>query len=95
MGIKIYKLIPGSEIVLVMSVFPGFSGQKFIEKSLEKVKALREFIDENNYSTRIEIDGGINNETGIYINNYMASAVIHSNNPGKYYLYHYCEYYSK
>jgi ribulose-phosphate 3-epimerase len=61
---KIYKFVPGSEIVLVMSVFPGFSGQKFIEKSLEKVKALRKFIDENNYSTKIEIDGGINNETG-------------------------------
>ena len=47
-----------------MSVFPGFSGQKFIESSIEKVKALREFIDENNYSTKIEIDGGINDETG-------------------------------
>ncbi len=61
---KIYKFVPGSEIVLVMSVFPGFSGQKFIEKSLENVMALRKFIDENHYSTRIEIDGGINNETG-------------------------------
>jgi ribulose-phosphate 3-epimerase len=61
---KIYKFIPYSEIVLVMSVYPGFSGQKFIEKSLDKVKELRKFIDENHYSTKIEIDGGINYETG-------------------------------
>ena len=51
-------------IVLVMSVYPGFSGQKFIEKSLEKVRTLRKYIDDNNYSTKIEIDGGINDETG-------------------------------
>ncbi len=61
---KIYKFIPYCEIVLVMSVYPGFSGQKFIEKSLEKVRALRKYIDDNNYSTKIEIDGGINDETG-------------------------------
>ncbi len=61
---KIYRFIPNCEIVLVMSVYPGFSGQKFIEKSLEKVRALRKYIDDNNYSTKIEIDGGINYETG-------------------------------
>ena len=61
---KIYKFIPYCEIVLVMSVYPGFSGQKFIEKSLEKVRTLRKYIDDNNYSTKIEIDGGINDETG-------------------------------
>ncbi|EQB71749.1 MAG: hypothetical protein AMDU4_FER2C00175G0010 [Ferroplasma sp. Type II] len=61
---KIYRFIPNCEIVLVMSVYPGFSGQKFIEKSLEKVRALRKYIDDNNYSTKIEIDGGINDETG-------------------------------
>ena len=61
---KIYRFIPNCEIVLVMSVYPGFSGHKFIEKSLEKVRALRKYIDDNNYSTKIEIDGGINDETG-------------------------------
>lgn len=61
---KIYKFVPTSEIVLIMSVYPGFSGQKFIDRSLDKVRDLRNFIDENNYSARIEIDGGINAETG-------------------------------
>lgn len=61
---KILKFVPYSEIVLVMSVYPGFSGQKFIEKSLDKVRILRKYIDDNQYSTKIEIDGGINNETG-------------------------------
>ncbi len=61
---KIYKFVPTSEIVLVMSVYPGFSGQKFIDKSLDKVRELRKFIDENYYQAKIEIDGGINAETG-------------------------------
>ena len=61
---KIYKFVPTSEIVLVMSVYPGFSGQKFIDKSLDKVRELRKFIDENYYRAKIEIDGGINAETG-------------------------------
>ena len=61
---KVYKFVSTSEIVLVMSVYPGFSGQKFIDKSLEKVRELRKFIDENYYNTKIEIDGGINAETG-------------------------------
>ncbi|WP_337859904.1 ribulose-phosphate 3-epimerase [Ferroplasma sp.] len=61
---KILKFVPFSEIVLVMSVYPGFSGQKFIESSLDKVRILRKYIDDNLYSTKIEIDGGINDHTG-------------------------------
>ena len=51
------------EMVLIMSVEPGFGGQKFMEDMLPKVSYLRHQIDENNYSCLIEIDGGINNET--------------------------------
>ncbi len=61
---KVYKFLGTAEILLIMSVYPGFSGQKFIESSLDKVKKARKFIDDNNYKTKIEIDGGINNETG-------------------------------
>lgn len=44
---------------LLMSVFPGFGGQKFIESVLPKIKAARKYIDENKLETLIEVDGGI------------------------------------
>jgi len=48
------------DLVLVMSVNPGFAGQKFIKETLEKVKILRKEIDIKKIKTEIEIDGGIN-----------------------------------
>ena len=48
-----------ADYVLVMSVNPGFGGQKFIPASLDKVRRLRRMIDERGLATRIEIDGGI------------------------------------
>lgn len=51
------------DMVLVMSVFPGFGGQRFIAEVLDKCKAIRRIIDENGYNCIIEIDGGINAET--------------------------------
>jgi len=47
------------DLVLVMSVNPGFGGQQFIEHSIEKIKRLRRMIDEHNYHALIEVDGGI------------------------------------
>ncbi len=47
------------DLVLIMSVEPGFGGQSFIEGSFDKVRELRRIIDERNLSTLIEIDGGI------------------------------------
>jgi len=51
------------DLVLVMSVNPGFGGQQFIPESLGKIAQLRRMIDERNLSTEIEVDGGINPET--------------------------------
>ena len=48
-----------ADYVLVMSVNPGFGGQKFIAQSVDKVKRLRRLIDERQLNVRIEIDGGI------------------------------------
>src|SRR5918992_1595625 len=48
-----------ADYVLLMSVNPGFGGQKFIPTSLDKVRRLRRMIDERGLKTRIEIDGGI------------------------------------
>ena len=50
------------DLVLIMSVNPGFGGQKFMNETLEKVKTLRKEIDEKKLKTQIEIDGGINFE---------------------------------
>lgn len=50
--------------VLVMTVEPGFAGQRFIPKSVEKVKKLKELIDRENPTVRIEVDGAISIETG-------------------------------
>lgn len=52
------------EMVLIMSVNPGFGGQKFIEHSLDKVRELRELITVTGSQALIEVDGGVNLETG-------------------------------
>ena len=46
-------------MILLMSVFPGFGGQEFIDSVLEKVSKIRSIIDEKNLNMRLEIDGGI------------------------------------
>ena len=48
------------DLVLVMSVFPGFGGQKFIPETIKKIKDLKKIKEDNNYSFDIEVDGGIN-----------------------------------
>lgn len=55
----ISEVLPLSDMVLVMSVFPGFGGQKFIPEVLEKVRELRSLAEENGWNFDIEIDGGI------------------------------------
>lgn len=51
------------DMVLLMSVNPGFGGQKFIENTIRKVKRLRKMIDDAGTHTLIEIDGGVQDET--------------------------------
>jgi len=51
------------EMVLLMSVNPGFGGQKFIENTINKVKRLRRMIEEKGCKTLIEVDGGVQGET--------------------------------
>ena len=60
---KIEDVILLCDMVLVMSVFPGFSGQKFISTVLDKVRKIREIIDASGKEIDLEIDGGINPET--------------------------------
>lgn len=51
------------DLILVMSVNPGFGGQAFIPNSLDKIRALRELIAERGLKTLIEIDGGVSDQT--------------------------------
>ena len=52
------------DMVLLMTVNPGFGGQKFIEHSIDKVRQLRKLIEETGSHALIEVDGGVNEETG-------------------------------
>lgn len=57
-------IIGDLDMVLLMSVNPGFGGQKFIEHTVEKTRRLRALIDSTGSRAKIEIDGGVNLETG-------------------------------
>lgn len=58
------EILPELEMVLLMSVNPGYGGQQFIESTFRKVARLREMIEKRNLSTLIQVDGGVNLETG-------------------------------
>lgn len=55
-------ILPNLDMVLIMSVNPGYGGQKFIEYSLDKIRELSSMIREAGLSTDIEVDGGVNQE---------------------------------
>ncbi len=57
--VALEEALPYADFILLMSVNPGFGGQKFIPTSLDKLRRLRQMIDERGLSVRIEIDGGI------------------------------------
>jgi ribulose-phosphate 3-epimerase len=60
----VFPLLEELDRVLVMSVRPGWSGQSFLESALPKIEAARREIDRRGLSVEIEVDGGINTETG-------------------------------
>lgn len=57
-------IIQDVDMVLLMTVNPGFGGQKFIEHSIDKVRRLKELIQKTGSHALIEVDGGVNGETG-------------------------------
>ena len=61
------EIIGDVDLVMLMSVNPGFGGQKFIEHSLDKTRRLRELIERTNSHALIEIDGGVNRQTGLQL----------------------------
>lgn len=56
---SVEEVLSYADYILIMSVNPGFGGQKFIPTSLDKVRRLRRMIDDRNLNARIEIDGGV------------------------------------
>lgn len=60
---KIYPYLKNSDLVLLMTVEPGFSGQKFMREILPKIRELKKIIERKKYNLEIEVDGGINPET--------------------------------
>lgn len=58
------EILPEVDMVLLMSVNPGFGGQKFIQSTYRKVERLRAMINQRGLQTLIEVDGGVNAETG-------------------------------
>lgn len=61
---SVHHLLEDSEILLIMSVHPGFSGQKFIDYVVPKISEARDYIDTHGLKTLIEVDGGITDVTG-------------------------------
>lgn len=58
----LYEVLYNVDLVLIMSVNPGFGGQKFIENSINKIKQLNDFRIQNNMNFLIQVDGGVNKE---------------------------------
>jgi len=56
---KLYPVLDQIDLVLIMSVNPGFGGQSFIPSTLKKIERLRKIIDQNHYPLEIEVDGGV------------------------------------
>lgn len=69
-------LLKDLDLVLIMSVNPGFGGQKFIQATYEKVHKLREMLREQSSDALIEIDGGVNAENGVKLADTGANALV-------------------
>lgn len=81
------EVINDLDLVLIMSVNPGFGGQKFISSAVDKVRTLKQLITTKGATTLIEVDGGVNLETGKLLVEAGADALVagsfvfNSNNP--------------
>lgn len=72
----IYKYLDKLDMVLIMTVEPGFGGQGFISDTLDKIKELREEADSRGIALDIEVDGGINGETAKLVKNAGANVLV-------------------
>lgn len=73
---SVYELIDLLDMVLVMTVEPGFGGQGFISHTLDKISALRREIERRGLKTDIEVDGGIDASTSVLVKNAGANVLV-------------------
>lgn len=73
------EILPYLDLVLIMSVNPGYGGQAFIETSVDKVRKLKKMIVDGGYDVTIEIDGGVNERTGRLLVDAGADALVAGN----------------
>lgn len=76
---QIFEFLPLCDMVLVMSVEPGFGGQKFMPEALNKLSVLRAEINRLGLNTELEVDGGINKETAPLAVNAGANVLVAGN----------------
>lgn len=73
---EIEKYIPLVDMVLVMTVEPGFGGQPFMPETLEKIRQVRAFADRNCPELKIQVDGGINGKTALLVREAGANVLV-------------------
>lgn len=73
---EIEEIIGDVEMVLIMTVNPGYGGQKFIPLTLKKISRLKKILDEQNLNCDIEVDGGINSETSKLVRDAGANVLV-------------------
>ena len=73
---KIFDLLPYCDMVLVMSVEPGFGGQKFMPQAVGKIAALAAEIKRRGLNVEIEVDGGINGQTSAIVREAGANVLV-------------------
>lgn len=70
------EILPYIDMVLLMTVNPGFGGQKFIPTSLKKIERLREMVDNGGHEVLIQVDGGVNEETARLVRDAGADVLV-------------------
>lgn len=73
---EVYDLLPELDMLLVMTVEPGFGGQSFIHDTVEKVRSIREYINSHGLDCDVEVDGGINYETAPIVKEAGANVLV-------------------
>ncbi|MBR6102491.1 MAG: ribulose-phosphate 3-epimerase [Ruminococcus sp.] len=73
---EIEELMPLCDMVLVMTVEPGFGGQPFMPETLVKIRQVREFADKQGLPLDIQVDGGINGETALLVREAGANVLV-------------------
>lgn len=73
---KCFEFLPLCDMVLLMSVYPGFGGQSFIEDVFDKITNLRKYINENNLNIELQVDGGVTIENAKKVINCGADVLV-------------------